>query len=79
MDIDYEIINNQQYNNNDVILSEIVKIKEEIKEIKNICNVFKNQICESQQSHVELIGVIKEIISNNNNNMKDLYREFDNI
>jgi tetrahydromethanopterin S-methyltransferase subunit B len=74
MDKEYEIINN---NNNDVVLSEIMLIKEEIKEIKKICNIFLNQANMLQQSQTELVNVIKDIISNNDNNLKEIYKELE--
>jgi hypothetical protein len=73
MDKEYEIINN----NNDVVLSEILLIKEEIKEIKNMCNIFLNQANILQQSQTELVSVIKDIISNNDNNLKEIYKELE--
>jgi hypothetical protein len=73
MDKEYEIINN----NNDIVLSEILLIKEEIKEIKKMCNIFLNQANILQQSQTELVNVIKDIILNNDNNLKEIYKELE--
>jgi hypothetical protein len=73
MDKEYEIINN----NNDVVLLEILLIKEEVKEIKKMCNIFLNQANISQQNQIELVNVIKDIITNNDDNLKKIYEELE--
>jgi hypothetical protein len=79
MDNNYEIIHTQHSINTGVVLSEILKIKKEIGEIKDMCNKVLNKVDVSHQNQIELISTIKEIISNNHDNLKELYRGFDNL